>query len=88
MVEHDEASPHLARFARHPLPKGEGDDCDFWSLYPAKGTGKDQGGGGGNGVVGTESSVRQPTDQPPPAPLLNQGGELLGAFSCKLVERS
>jgi hypothetical protein len=24
MGEHDEVTPHLARSARHPLPKGEG----------------------------------------------------------------
>jgi hypothetical protein len=38
-------------------------------------------------VVDTESTVRQMTDQPPPDPLLNQGGELPETFSCDVVSR-
>jgi hypothetical protein len=33
MGEHDEVTPHLARSARHPLPKGEGCISDFATSY-------------------------------------------------------
>jgi hypothetical protein len=42
MGEHDQVTPHLARSARHPLPKGEGCASDFGSLCPAADMGKDQ----------------------------------------------
>ena len=42
MGEHDEATPHLARSARHPLPKGEGCISDFGPPCPAKDVGRVQ----------------------------------------------
>jgi len=33
MGEHDEVTPHPARYARHPLPKGEG--CFLTSAAPS-----------------------------------------------------
>jgi hypothetical protein len=29
MGRHNQVTPHLARYARHPLPKGEGQVSDF-----------------------------------------------------------
>ena len=40
MGEHDEATPHLARSARHPLPKGEGCISDFGAPCPAEDVGR------------------------------------------------
>jgi hypothetical protein len=41
MGEHDEVTPHLARSARHPLPKREGSISDFGSPCPAEDMGRD-----------------------------------------------
>ena len=42
MGEHDEATPHLARSARHRLPKGEGCISDFGPPCPAEDVGRVQ----------------------------------------------
>jgi hypothetical protein len=42
MGRHSHVTPHLARYARHPLPTGEGYVSDFCPLCPAQDTGKGQ----------------------------------------------
>jgi len=36
MGEHNEVTPHLARYARHPLPRGEGRTSEFGPPRPAQ----------------------------------------------------
>ena len=36
MSQHKQVTPHLARYARHPLPKGEGWVPDFGPMRPAE----------------------------------------------------
>jgi len=43
MGGHDEVTPHLARSARHPLPKGEACTSDLGPPCPAGDMSKDQG---------------------------------------------